>query len=364
MKLVVFGLSISSSWGNGHATLWRGLCRELSRLSHRVVFFERDMPYYRNARDLDRLEGGELVLYASWDEVWARAARELQSADAGIVTSYCPDGTLASELVLERCSGARVFYDLDTPMTLAALERGTRPDYLPPSGLGGFDLVLSFTGGRALELLRERLGARHVDVLYGHVDPAAHHPVAPADSLRADLSYLGTYAADRQAKLEELFLAPAAAAPERRLSIAGSMYPEPGRFPGNVLHIPHLPPAEHAAFFCSSRWTLNLTRDTMARLGHCPSGRLFEAAACGTPLLSDEFEGLELFFEPGSEIEIVRNRADVLRALAASPRELEARAERARRRVLAEHTAASRAKRLLRLLSALPSSAPRSGSST
>jgi spore maturation protein CgeB len=354
MRLVIFGLSISSSWGNGHATLWRGLCRALARQSHHVVFFERDVPYYQRARDLERLESGELVLYPNWDGVRARAAAELKTADAAIVTSYCPDGAAAAELLLEAARGARVFYDLDTPVTLAVLEAGTRPPYLCERGLADFDLVLSFTGGRALALLKERLGARHVGVLYGHVDPAAHCPVPAVDSLRADLSYLGTYSSDRQAKLEELLLAPAAASPERRFSIGGSMYPDPERFPSNVLHLPHLPPAEHPAFFCSSRLTLNLTRDTMARLGYCPSGRLFEAAACGTPLLSDEFEGLELFFEPGREIQVVQNRDDVLRALAASDAELRARAERARRRVLAEHTAECRARELLRMLSAIP----------
>jgi spore maturation protein CgeB len=364
MKLVIFGLSISSSWGNGHATLWRGLCRALARASHSVVFFERDVPYYRRARDLEHLEGSELVLYPSWDAVRQQALTELKSADAAIVTSYCPDGIAASDLLLEADSCARVFYDLDTPVTLAALERGERPFYVCTRGLGDFDLVLSFTGGRALELLREQLHARHVGVLYGHVDPELHRPVAPMDSLRADLSYLGTQAADRQAKLEELFFEPARQAPHLDLLLCGSMYSEPEQFPANVRHLAHLPPAEHAAFFSSSRVTLNLTRETMARLGYCPSGRLFEAAACGAPLLSDWFEGLELFFEPGREICIARSCDDVLRSLAASDAELRAQAERARRRVLAEHTAERRAAQLIRQLSSLPAraGAPASGS--
>jgi spore maturation protein CgeB len=354
MKLVIFGLSISSSWGNGHATLWRGLCRALTRASHDVVFFERDTSYYRRARDLERLEAGELVLYASWEEVRARALAELRSADAAIVTSYCPDGAAASELLLEVERGVRVFYDLDTPVTLAALETGVQPAYLPSRGLVDFDLVLSFTGGRALTLLKERLGARQVEVLYGHVDPWLHHPAPVNQHWLAQLSYLGTYAADRQAKLEELLLAPAAAQPDARFSIGGSMYPEPQRFPGNVLHIPHLPPADHAAFFCSSRLTLNVTRETMARLGYCPSGRLFEAAACGVPLLSDAFEGLELFFEPGREIQVVQDREDVLRALALPDGVLREQADRAFQRVQAEHTAERRAQQLLRFITHVP----------
>jgi spore maturation protein CgeB len=354
MKLVIFGLSISSSWGNGHATLWRGLCRALARSSHRVVFFERDVPYYRQARVLQQLEAGELVLYPTWEQARARALAELRSADAAIVTSYCADGAAASELLLEADRCTRVFYDLDTPVTLAVLETGVRPPYLSERGLGDFDLVLSYTGGRALSLLQERLGARHVDVLYGHVDPALHRPVAAAQHWLAQLSYLGTYSADRQAKLQELLLAPAAALPEQQFSIGGSMYPESERFPGNVRHFPHLPPAEHAAFFCSSRLTLNITRETMSRLGYCPSGRLFEAAACGVPLLSDAFEGLELFFEPGREIQLVQDRDDVLRALAASDSALQLQARRALKRVLAEHTAECRAQRLVQLLAAIP----------
>ena len=354
MKLVIFGLSISSSWGNGHATLWRGLCRALARASHRVVFFERDTPYYRRTRDLEQLEAGELVLYPSWDEVRARALAELRSADAVIVTSYCPDGAAATELLLEVECGVRVFYDLDTPVTLAALESGVQPAYLGSRGLADFDLVLSFTGGRALALLEERLGARQVEALYGHVDPSVHRPVAGKQQWRAQLSYLGTYAADRQAKLEELLLAPAALQPEARFSIGGSMYPEARSFPENVLYLQHLPPAEHAEFFCSSRLTLNLTRGVMAQLGYCPSGRLFEAAACGVPLLSDAFEGLELFFEPGSEIQVVHDRQDVLRALATPDSVLRAQAEKARRRVHAEHTAERRAEQLLRLLGSIP----------
>jgi spore maturation protein CgeB len=360
MKLVIFGLSISSSWGNGHATLWRGLCRALASTSHRVVFFERDTPYYRQARDLEQLQAGELVLYPSWEDARARALAELRSADAAIVTSYCPDGAAASELLLEVDRCVRVFYDLDTPVTLAMLETGVRPPYLSERGLGDFDLVLSFTGGRALGLLQERLGAQRVDVLYGHVDPALHRPVPTVQQWLAQLSYLGTYSADRQAKLQELLLAPAEACADQHFSIAGSMYPEPERFPRNVRHFAHLPPAEHAAFFCSSRLTLNITRDTMGRLGYCPSGRLFEAAACGVPLLSDEFEGLELFFEPGREIQLVHDREDVLRALAASDAALQLQAQRARQRVLAEHTAECRARRLVQLLGAIPARRARS----
>jgi spore maturation protein CgeB len=353
MKLVVFGLTVSSSWGNGHATLWRALCRALGQRGHHVVFFERDVAYYRMARDLRELEGGELVLYCDWAEVRERAAGELRDADAAFVTSFCPDGVAASELVLAAARPVRAFYDLDTPVTLAKLAAGERPFYLREEGLAGFDLVLSFTGGRALDALRTELGARRVAALYGHVDPLVHRPVPIERRFVADLSYLGTYAEDRRAGVEELFLEPARAALGKRFLLGGSMYPDPEKFPDNVVHLPHVPPPEHAAFFASSRLTLNVTRGTMAQWGYCPSGRLFEAAASGVPIVSDWFDGLDCFFEPEDEIWVAHSAADVLAALEQSDATLQRRALRARERVFAEHLAKHRADELEQLLASV-----------
>jgi spore maturation protein CgeB len=350
MKIVVFGLTVSSSWGNGHATLWRGLCRALAQRGHEVTFLEQDVPYYRMQRDLWQLESGTLLLYSSWDEVKKRAVAELSDADLAIVTSYCPDGREASECVLEHTRGQRVFYDLDTPVTLAALHAGEWPPYLPVQGLSGFDLVLSFTGGRALELLRERLGARRVAPLYGHVDPHLHRPAVAPLGRRAVLSYLGTYAADRQARLDELFFAPARLRPEERYLLGGSMYPADLFTSTNIEHISHVAPSDHAAFFAGARFTLNITRNTMARLGHCPSGRLFEAAACGVPIISDWFEGLDEFFDPWREIVVVHSREDVLAALSMNESESLHRAWATRERVLENHTAAHRVRELEELL--------------
>src|SRR5512146_869192 len=199
MKLVIFGLTLSSSWGNGHATLWRGLIRALIRCSHDVVFFARDVPYYAAHRDLAELPGASLVLYPEWSQIASRARTEARQADATLITSYCPDAKAAAELVREAAAGAlSVFYDLDAPVTLARLDSGETVEYLPEDGLASFDLVLSYTGGAALQALRERLGARHVAALYGHVDPEAHRPASRDARFSADLSYLGTYAPDRQ----------------------------------------------------------------------------------------------------------------------------------------------------------------------
>jgi spore maturation protein CgeB len=341
MKLVIFGLTISSSWGNGHATQWRGLCRALARRKHRIVFFERDVPYYAAHRDLSEIAGGTLVLYSDWSSVLACAARELADADLAIVTSYCPDGLAAAELVLSS-RAIKIFYDLDTPVTLDQLDRGEAVPYVGPGGLRDFDLVLSFTGGRALEALRSRLGAQRVAPLYGSVDPEVHFPVPALGQFAADFSYIGTYAQDRQESLDELFLEPARRMPQRRFLIAGAQYPQLFPWLSNLYFVRHVAPPGHAALYSSSALTLNVTRRAMARMGYCPSGRLFEAAACGTPIVTDEWEGLEHFFEPGREVILARRTADVLAAIDLPDQDLLRFAARARERVLEEHSAERR----------------------
>jgi spore maturation protein CgeB len=351
MKIVVFGLTISSSWGNGHATLWRGLCRALARLGHRVVFFERDVPYYAMNRDLHEVPGGTLVLYDEWSAITPRAITEIADADVVMVTSYCPDGIEATSLVLDAPRAQRVFYDLDTPVTLSRLKDRENITYIGPRGLRDFDLVLSYTGGVALEQLRSELGARRAEALYGHVDPDRHRPVPCVDTYRSDFSYLGTYAADRQDALQRLFIEPAQRRPERRFLIGGAQYPQDFPWQSNIFFVQHLPPSEHPAFFSSSRLTLNVTRRAMAQMGWCPSGRLFEAAACGTAILSDSWDGLDRFFEPGREILIAEESDDATHALDLSDAELASIARAGRERVLDEHTSLRRAQELETLLS-------------
>ena len=344
MKIVVFGLTISSSWGNGHATLWRGLCRALAARGHRIVFYEQDVPYYAMNRDLLELPGGELVLYGDWRAIRPRAATDLREADVAMVTSYCPHGLEATDLVLGARRPLRVFYDLDTPVTLSRLSRGEATTYIGPRGLADFDLVLSYTGGAALDRLQADLGARRVAPLYGHVDPDVHRPVHSIPRFVSDFSYLGTYAEDRQAALEALFITPARQRPERRFLIGGAQYPQDFPWTENIFFVRHLPPPEHPDFFASSRLTLNVTRQAMAEMGWCPSGRLFEAAACGAPILSDWWEGLDAFFEPGRDILVGRTSEDAVAALDLADAELKRIAASARERVLAEHTSAKRAR--------------------
>lgn len=346
MKLVIFGLTVSSSWGNGHATLWRGLIHALARRGARIVFFERDTPYYARHRDLSALEGADLVLYADWAQIAARAMTEARSADAVLVTSYCPDGRAASALACG-CGRRAVFYDMDTPVTLARLAAGDSVDYLPEAGLGGFDLVLSYTGGAALARLERDLGARKALPLYGHVDPDAHRPAPRHPRYACDLSYLGTYAADRQPAVTALFAEPARLRPGLRFLLGGSGYDDKFPWSDNIFFLDHVAPPEHATFFASSRLTLNVTRRDMAQMGYCPSGRLFEAAACGAPILSDLWEGLDLFFEPGREILTAATTEEALGALDLGDAELAAIARAGRERTLAAHTSDHRAGELL-----------------
>jgi spore maturation protein CgeB len=315
-----------------------------------VTFFERDVPYYAQARDLTEVPGGELVLYADWDEIRRKAERAAAGADVAMVTSFCPDGLEATDLVLAAPRALRVFYDLDTPVTLSRLDRGESLTYVGPRGLRDFDLVLSYTGGAALDRLRAKLGARRVAPLYGHVDPEVHRPVAPRADFAADLSYLGTYAADRQAILEALFIEPARRRPAQRFLIGGAQYPIDFPWTENIFFVRHLPPADHPAFFSSSRLTLNVTRRTMAEMGWCPSGRLFEAAACGAAILTDEWEGLDAFFEPGREILVARSGDDTVDGLGLTDRELRDLARAGRERTLSEHTSDRRAITLERAL--------------
>jgi spore maturation protein CgeB len=350
MQFVIFGLTVSSSWGNGHATIWRGLCKALAEKGHSVRFFEKDQPYYRRHRDLIEPPRYTLELYRQWDEIKSRVRALLSAADCAIVTSYCPDSRAACDLVLESSISSRIFYDLDTPVTLDVLQRDGHVDYIPEYGLGPFDLVLSYTGGDALTQLRSKLGAQRVAPLYGGVDPTTHKRVEKLPRFISHFSYLGTYAADRQAQLEQLFLQPARELPNRKFCIGGALYPTGFPWAGNVYFVRHLAPPEHPAFYSSSALTLNITRAAMADLGYCPSGRLFEAAACGTPIVSDWWQGLDQFFEPEKEILIARSTEDVIRAIHLSAEELGKLSQASQKRALAQHTSTNRAAELIGLI--------------
>ncbi len=347
MRFVIFGLTLSSSWGNGHATPLRAIIHSLHRRGHQVTFYEKDVPYYAAHRDLQSSRFCRLVLYQDWDAVRSEAIREARDSDVVLTTSYCPDGARINDEILELQGQVRAYYDLDAPVTLAHLRTGQIVEYIRPDQLREFDLVLSWTGGGALQELRETWGANFVRPLFGCVDPDVYTRQAVQDRFRCDLSYMGTYAADRQPKLDRLFLEPSRRLQERQFLIAGSLYPYGWSWGQNVTKLEHVAPVDHPAFYSSSRCTLNITRDDMAASGYCPSGRLFEAAACSTPIISDWFDGLNRFFSPGSEILLADSAEDVISAIQLRDDALEELARRARERTLDENTGAQRASELI-----------------
>lgn len=341
MRIVILGLSITSSWGNGHATTYRGLMRELCALGHEVTFLERDVPWYANSRDLAQPPFGRTELYANLDELRDCFADEIESADFVIVGSYVPEGVAVGEWVLKTARGATAFYDIDTPVTLAKLARGDY-EYLAPHLISQYDVYLSFSGGKTLRVLEDSWGSPCARPLYCSVDPELYFPEDV--SRKYDLSYLGTYSDDRQPGVERLLLEPSRQWNEGRFAVAGPQYPPEITWPYNVRRIEHLPPSEHRAFYNASRWTLNITRADMIQMGHSPSVRLFEAAACATPIVSDWWEGLDEFFTPGTEICIAHSTEEALRLLRQMPDdERYEMGRRARHRVLDKHTARHRA---------------------
>ena len=347
MKLVILGLSITSSWGNGHATTFRGLVRELAARGHDVLFLERDAPWYAAHRDLPQPPYGRTHLYSSVEDLQARFGGEVASADAVMVGSYVPEGVAVGEWATDTAGGTLAFYDIDTPVTLAKLAAGDE-EYLSADLIVCYDLYLSFTGGPTLRRIEEEYGSPCARPLYCSVDPELYYPEARADAgPRWALGYLGTYSPDRQPTLERLLLEPARRDPGARMVVAGPQYPAAVAWPPNVARVEHLPPAEHRGFYNAQRFTLNVTRAEMIRAGYSPSVRLFEAAACGVPIISDRWDGLEDFFTPGDEI-LVADTADDVSSLLhnTSPQEAAAIGERARRRVLSAHTAAHRAAEL------------------
>ena len=345
MKIVIYGLTITSSWGNGHGTTYRSLCKALAARGHRIVFVEKDVEWYRSNRDLPRPAYCDVRLYTDWPTE-SKALIELgRDADAIVVGSYFPDAIAATESLLAANFGPLLFYDIDTPITLAALRAHGRTDYLEPRLIPHYAAYLSFTGGPALQEIETTFGSPRAIPFYCSVDPDLYRPTQPKQEFGCALSYLGTYAADRQPKLMHLLNRSAELHPNERFIVAGPQYPADAPWAPNVERIIHLSPPEHPAFYSSSRFTLNLTRDDMVVAGYSPSVRLFEASACGAAILSDSWPGLEDFLTPGSEILLPSDAAEVTTILRDLPEgERLAMGQRARERILAEHTSQHRAR--------------------
>ena len=345
MKFVILGLSITSSWGNGHATTYRALVRALAARGHDVLFLERDVPWYAENRDLPSPPFCRTRLYTSVVELEDRCAESIRDADVAMVGSYVPDGIAVGDLVQRHAHGVTAFYDIDTPVTLARLETGD-VEYLAPRQIPGYDLYLSFTGGPTLDVLHDRFGSPRPRPLYCSVDPELYFPDGK-NRKRYDLGYLGTYSDDRQPVLERLMLQAAKRWPDGRFVVAGPQYPDAIAWPPNVERIQHLAPARHRTFYNQARYTLNVTRRDMVKAGYSPSVRLFEAAACGSVIISDDWKGLDRFFTPAVEILLSRNARDTCGYLRDIPEQDRRQiGARARARVLAAHTAEHRAREL------------------
>jgi spore maturation protein CgeB len=354
LNITILGLSITSSWGNGHATTFRALVKELSRAGHMVTFLERDVPWYASNRDLPNPEYCKTIIYRDLNELKQQYLDPVRSADLVIVGSYVPAGVEVGKWVCKNARGIKAFYDIDTPVTLAKLER-QEYEYLSPDLIPAYDLYLSFTGGPTLTLLEEKYGSPCARALYCSVDPSLYYPDR-VDTVY-DLGYLGTYSTDRQPPLESLLFDAAKQWPKGKFAVAGAQYPDTVQWPENIHYIYHLPPAEHRKFYNSQRFTLNITRADMIKAGYSPSVRLFEAAACGVPIISDYWEGLESVFELGEEIFVSNSGAETL-AYLTEINEIDRikSGERAREKILSKHTASHRAKELLQYAYALKNS--------
>ncbi|MBV9145484.1 MAG: glycosyltransferase [Acidobacteria bacterium] len=343
MKIVVFGLSISSAWGNGHATTFRALLGALRRRGHEIVFYEKDVEWYGSNRDLPSPECCRLRLYSDWEEIIGEVRKQLSTCDAAVVGSYFPDGIVAIRELFESGVSVKTFYDIDTPITIAGLRQHGETPYLKASHVAEFDVYFSFTGGPLLGEIQKQFGARRAVPLYCAFDPRIYRRFRINKRFACDLSYMGTYAPDRQAKLEQLLLTPAQRCNNSKFIVAGPQYPKDVIWPRNVRRIVHLNPRWHARFYSSSRLTLNVTRREMIIAGHSPSVRLFEAAACGAAIVSDNWPGLDSFFKPGREILLPLDHEDVIQYLSLSDSELRRIGNAAQERVLAEHTSEVRA---------------------
>lgn len=345
LKIVIFGLSITSSWGNGHATTFRSLVKALAERGHKITFYEKDVPWYANQRDLANPPFCETRLYKTVEEL-KPFEQSLAEADLVILGSYVADAARLTDIITRLGPRCLAFYDIDTPVTLAKLEAGDY-EYLTPHMVPQFDLYLSFTGGPTLERL-EQLGAQRARPLYCSVDTDLYHPERHTAPPVYELGYLGTYSTDRQPTVEELLIKPALQAPGKRFCVAGAQYPTELSWPANVQHIEHIPPQEHRQFYNDQRFTLNVTRADMIQAGYSPSVRLFEAGACGTPIISDYWQGLESFFELGTELLVARNSDEMLQCLETPEDERQAMGRRLREKVLSAHTSEHRALQLER----------------
>jgi spore maturation protein CgeB len=353
MRIAFYGSSLLSSYWNGAATYYRGLLRALASLGYAIVFYEPDAFGRQQHRDIDPPDWAQVVVYPATEAGLQDALAQAAHADIAIKASgvgVFDDELLQGLLRHAHPDALRIFWDVDAPATLATLR--AQPGHVLHRCLPQLDLVLTYGGGPPVIAAYRALGARDCVPIYNALDPTTHFPVPADPAWQADLAFLANRLPDREARVEEFFLAPAAAMPDKRFLLGGAGWQDK-TMPPNVARIGHVPTAAHNALNCSARAILNVARDSMAEIGFSPATRVFEAAGAGACLITDAWEGIEMFLQPDSEILVARDGKDVAAHLAGLTAD-RARAigQAARARCLADHTYAQRAAQVHALLRA------------
>jgi spore maturation protein CgeB len=351
VKIAFYGSSLLSSWWNGAATYYRGLLRDLAGRGYDVTFYEPDAYDRQRHRDMEPQPWARSVIYQPTTE----GLRDVlgQARDADIVIKASGVGIFDDELiegVVEHAAAhaLTIFWDVDAAATLAEMKHAA--DHPVRRALHSLDLVLTYGGGPPVVEAYEGFGASRCVPVYNALDPTTHCPVEPDPRFAADLSFLGNRLPDREARVEEFFLAPARSLPGRSFLIGGNGW-ESKQMPANVRQLGHVFTTEHNAFNCTPLAVLNVARDSMADVGFSPATRVFEAAGAAACLITDAWEGIELFLRPDEEVLVARDGKDVaehVRAL--TPERARRIGEAALRRVLREHTYAHRGEQVDALL--------------
>jgi spore maturation protein CgeB len=344
LNIAFFGSSLVSAYWNGAATYYRGICRALHERGHHVTFYESDAYQRQEHRDIPDPPYAKVVVYSA--QTTDAVYRCLDAAhDADLIIKASGNGVFdalleAAVLELRTPRNLVAFWDVDAPATLDRLAN----DPLDPFAalISHYDAIFTYGGGEPVSNAYEKLGARVCVPIYNAHDPTVHHPAARDGRFAADVAFLGNRLPDREARVEEFFLRPAAMLRGKRFIIGGSGWGDKA-MPRNVRDVGHVYTADHNAFNCTPRAVLNINRTSMARYGFSPATRIFEAAGAGACMITDAFEGVETFFEPGREILVARDGAEVayfVRRL--TERRARAIGAAARRRALAQHTYAQR----------------------
>jgi spore maturation protein CgeB len=345
MKIAFYGSSLLSSYWNGAATYYRGILKALAALGHEITFYEPDVYDRQSHRDIDPPDWCRVVVYSGTAEGVHSAVQHAAEADIVVKASgvgYEDDILLQQVLKHARPDAITVFWDVDAPATLSELRAA--PDHVLRRALPQLDLVLTYGGGDPVVAAYTALGASRCVPIYNALDPDTHHPVPPDTRYAAHLSFLGNRLPDREARVESFFLEPAARLPSRRFILGGSGWQDKP-MPANVNYLGHVPTAAHNAFNCTPLAVLNISRESMADIGFSPATRVFEAAGAGACLITDHWQGIEQFLEPGEEVLVVRDGTDVAELVATlTPGEARRIGDNARSRVLRDHTYAQRAR--------------------